>query len=177
MALESKNEKTEKHLYTVIRETGCRVARVDTFVQGLAKIEEYEKTDKEQGDYAPDSYSVIETERTSIWVVMREDDGDMYQLGYAWDKETACDIAERIWSRMGWSTRKAHHQDLHIYQYIYDFETDLSAKDSFTRAEYTLGEFDYMDVDEVIDYGDIRWAEEKAEEEKELKESERQLAD
>lgn len=53
-------------LYTADKETGTFIDEVESIEEGLKLIEEYETTDREDGNYAPDFYDVVNEEHSSV---------------------------------------------------------------------------------------------------------------
>lgn len=53
-------------LYTADKETGTFIDEVESVDEGLKLIEEYETTDREDGNYTPDFYDVVNEEHSSV---------------------------------------------------------------------------------------------------------------
>ena len=53
-------------LYVSDRETGTFIDEVESVDEGLKLIEEYETTDREDGNYTPDFYDVVNEEHSSV---------------------------------------------------------------------------------------------------------------
>ena len=53
-------------MYTADRETGTFIDPVETIEEGLAMIDKYEEQDKEDGNYEPDFYDVVDENHCSM---------------------------------------------------------------------------------------------------------------
>ncbi len=56
----------KRYFYTADRETGSFIDSFETYEDALKAIEGYEAEDKENGDYTPDFYDIVDEEHMHI---------------------------------------------------------------------------------------------------------------
>lgn len=61
------NKQEEKEIWVCAKETGDKIEKVDTIEQGKKIIKAYEKSDKKDGIFEPDFYSICDIDGNEIF--------------------------------------------------------------------------------------------------------------